>query len=359
MARFPHRPVLACNDRMRFDQQPRFADWLLEAIWLKILVAGGVDEQGEGGQVLAQFATRLAAPSCAVEMCCSAAVGPSSTRSWPKRPLRPPSRGASTRNSEFASWITSETKPIHAVGRRTRSVVGNWGQIPRGYAFPEPVREADFVVIVGGWNGTHFAATWARIANKPLLPVATFGGAAKEIYNEELDRSRRNGNLTDEEFQVLNSVVDEEDKEGLQAYAERIVALAEQAALSKEVFVVMSFEQRPELVDAFNTFKRVCEKHNLKAIKIDNHLDVKMNIVPSIFSRIRSSAFVIAELSAAKPNVYYEIGYARALGKAVIHTAKEGTPLPFDVFDIPTLFYDGQTALETKLDEAIGGLLIP
>ena len=78
-----------------------------------------------------------------------------------------------------------------------------------------------------------------------------------------------------------------------------------------------------------------------------------------IFSHIKSSAFVIAELSAAKPNVYYEIGFARALGKAVIHTAKEGTPLPFDVFDVPTLFYDGQTSLATKLDDAISRLFNP
>jgi hypothetical protein len=325
----------------------------------KILVAGGVDEQGEGGQVLAQFADALGRAvvrrghvllgGCRTEL--DAIVAKSGAAAAVEKGVDP--------ESAIRSWITSETKPIHAIGRRTRSIVGNWGQIPRGYAFPEPVREADSVVIVGGWNGTHFAATWARIANKPLLPVATFGGAAKEIYDEEVDRSRRSGNLTDEEFQVLNSVVDEEEKGALQAYAERIVVLAEQASLSKEVFVVMSFEQKPELIDAFNTFKRVCDKHNLKAIKIDNHLDAKMNIVPSIFSRIRSSAFVIAELSAAKPNVYYEIGYARALGKAVIHTAKEGTPLPFDVFDIPTLFYDGQTALEMKLDEAIGRLLIP
>ena len=324
----------------------------------KILVAGGVEEHMEGGQVRAQFAEALGRTivrrghvllgGCRTQLDAIVAKGAVSAAV---------EKGA---DPEFAirSRVSSDTKPIHTFGRRTRSLVDDWGHIPRGYAFPEPVREADSVIIVGGWNGTHFAATWARLANKPLLPVAAFGGAAREIYDDEVERDRRSGNLTDEEFQVLNSLVDDEETGVLQTFAERVIALAEQAALSKEMFVVMSFEQRPELVDAFNTFTRVCDKHNLKAIKIDNHLDARMNIVPSIFSRIRSSAFVIAELSAAKPNVYYEIGYARALGRAVIHTAKEGTPLPFDVFDIPTLFYDGQTALEMKLDEAIGRQMI-
>jgi hypothetical protein len=48
-------------------------------------------------------------------------------------------------------------------------------------------------------------------------------------------------------------------------------------------------------------------------------------------------------------NVYYEVGYAQALGKDVIATARENTKLPFDLFDIPTLFWDSQDTLETKL----------
>ena len=51
--------------------------------------------------------------------------------------------------------------------------------------------------------------------------------------------------------------------------------------------------------------------------------------------------------------MFYELGYARALGKTVIQTAYEGTPLPFDVFDVPTLFWDSQTTLERKLKGAI------
>ena len=38
--------------------------------------------------------------------------------------------------------------------------------------------------------------------------------------------------------------------------------------------------------------------------------------------------------------MYDELGYAQALGKTVITTAYKGTELPFDIFDVPTLYRD-------------------
>ena len=44
---------------------------------------------------------------------------------------------------------------------------------------------------------------------------------------------------------------------------------------------------------------------------------------------IRNSAFIIADISEGGANVLYEVGFARALGKDVIFTAREGTKLHF------------------------------
>jgi hypothetical protein len=49
-----------------------------------------------------------------------------------------------------------------------------------------PLSHADVVIIIGGWDGTHYAASWARLANKPIVPVAAFGMAAMEIYQDEV-----------------------------------------------------------------------------------------------------------------------------------------------------------------------------
>ena len=84
------------------------------------------------------------------------------------------------------SWVTTTTDPSHCVGEVIRSRMGDWRSVPRGLVFPEPVQEADVVIIIGGWDGTHYAASWARLANKPIVPVAAFGMAAMEIYQDEV-----------------------------------------------------------------------------------------------------------------------------------------------------------------------------
>ena len=91
----------------------------------------------------------------------------------------------------------------------------------------------------------------------------------------------------------------------------------------------MSFAERGELKDAYNTFCLVYKDKGFRAYKVDHHIDAKQRIVPTIFDSIRRCAFVIADVTDAKPNVYYELGYARALGKTVIQTAREGINLPF------------------------------
>jgi len=58
-------------------------------------------------------------------------------------------------------------------------------------------------------------------------------------------------------------------------------------------------------------------------------------IIPRIIDGIRRAALVIADVSEARPNVYYDVGLAHGMRKEVILTARRGTVLPFDVTDIP------------------------
>ena len=91
--------------------------------------------------------------------------------------------------------------------------------------------------------------------------------------------------------------------------------MAERLITPTDVFVVMSFSEEPHLMDAYDTFQRVCKENSFVAFKVDHHIDPKQRIVPAIFSSIRRSAFIIADLSEPRPNVYYELGYAQALGR--------------------------------------------
>jgi hypothetical protein len=251
------------------------------------------------------------------------------------------------------SWVTGSTKPSHNKGKILRSSVSDWSKVPKGFAFPEPIQEADVVIIIGGWDGTHYAATWARLANKPLVPVASFGLAAAEIFQDEVANfERRYGTrLTLDNYQTLNLLLTDYSTETVKGFARDVVALAELLIISTDVFVIMSFSEKGFLKDAYNTFVRVCkeEPFGLRAFKVDQHLDANQRIIPNIFNAIRQSAFIIADLSEPRPNVYYELGYAQALGKDVITTAAEGTQLPFDIFDVPVQYWDCQDTLETKL----------
>jgi len=253
------------------------------------------------------------------------------------------------------SWVTKSTKPVHDHGELLHSQVTDWAQIPRGFVFPEPVQHADAIIIIGGWDGTHYAASWGRLAGKPLLPVATFGGAAVDIYKDELAVFERRyaATIPLDEYQLLNRILPDTTDASLDAHAIEVLKLVERAILSSDVFVIMPFAEEGHLEDAYDTFKRVCERKKFRALKVDHHLDAHARIVPSIFSKIKHSAFIIAEVSGARPNVYYELGYARAIGKAVIQTAYKGTQLPFDVFDVPTLFWESQRELDQKLTLSI------
>lgn len=210
---------------------------------------------------------------------------------------------------------------------------------------------ADAAIIVAGWEGTHRAANWARIAKKPLLPVATFGCAAEEIYRTELDEFNAHyaSRVTRNEYEQLNRVLAERSPDTLQSCAEQIVSLAERIITPRDVFVIMSFSADPDLEDAYETFCTVCSSFLFNAYRVDHHIDGNKRIIPEIIENIKRSAFIIADVSEPRPNVYYEIGWGQALNKPVIVTAKEGTKLEFDIYDIPTLYWRNQKSLREGL----------
>jgi hypothetical protein len=320
----------------------------------KILVAGGICARGENAEeadVRKRFAAfigrEIVARRHAVLGGCTSAFDAEVANAAGAAALE---QGLDTRRV-VRSWVTKTTTPSHTTGEILRSRVGDWSHVPRGFTFPEPVQEADVVILIGGMDGTHYAASWARLANKPLVPVAALGLAAAEIFDDELISFEKKyaSRVTPDEFGILNRLLPNTTDATLQGYAKDVVSLAERLITPTDVFVIMSFAEKGDLRDAYNTFRRVCEANGFKAFKVDQHFDSRQRLVPSIMSAIRRSAFVIADVSDARPNVYYELGYAHALGKDIITTAREGTSLPFDIFDVPAHFWDCQDTLERKL----------
>lgn len=138
---------------------------------------------------------------------------------------------------------------------------------------------------------------------------------------------------------------------------EKISSLPEKEVLAKptkkvSAFVAMSFrdEEEPALIDYFRAMKRAIALADLPIkIKRVDLVEGDYEISQKIMSEIDESNIVIADFTLNPPNVYFELGYARARNRRIIQTARKGTMLEFDIRNWRTLFYRNATELEEKL----------
>jgi len=130
------------------------------------------------------------------------------------------------------------------------------------------------------------------------------------------------------------------------------------AAPAKTIFAAMPFAAAYEDV-FFVAIAGAAEASGAAAKRVD--LDPRAgDVVQHIEELIRASALVVADLSESRPNVMYEVGFARALEKPIVtlcSTALED--LPFDVRNWSTIPYEkGRThELRGRLAERLGALL--
>jgi hypothetical protein len=242
------------------------------------------------------------------------------------------------------SFVAANAKPAHRIGRLRKLRINSWDMGQEGWDIPEPVAECDAVVVVGGGPGTLRGAHLSSLASKPLLPVTAFGGAAVEIFHKELSKFDQyySGKLSKDTYTAL----DEQFPDDLGKLAESVLEMATRITSGNSVFVIMGYDKK--LDDTFHTVRRVVMDFEYECDRMDMVADTE-RIFPRMISGIRNAALVIADLSIASNNVYYELGYAEALEKGPIVIAREGSKLPFDINDLPTTFYEDQTRLEEKL----------
>lgn len=107
---------------------------------------------------------------------------------------------------------------------------------------------------------------------------------------------------------------------------------------SKRVFLAMSNrygegltdEEHAAQADALLAAIRAALPHPLFGYRVEKDVAVDQ-ITDAIVAGIRRAPFVIADLTAERPNVYFEAGMALGLGKPVVFCRRKGETAHFDV----------------------------
>jgi hypothetical protein len=125
-------------------------------------------------------------------------------------------------------------------------------------------------------------------------------------------------------------------------------AAANEAGDGELVFVITSFAR--DMEPAFEAVVAAAGKVGLRAERVkDSKGDYR--ITDRMLAMIRSARLIVADLTHERPNVYFELGYARGLGKTIVTIMREGTEVHFDVQDWNYIEYIDSRPLERALIE--------
>lgn len=107
-------------------------------------------------------------------------------------------------------------------------------------------------------------------------------------------------------------------------------------------FVLMPFSK--EFDDVYKLgIKPACENAGAYAERVNEQI-FQESILQRIYNQIAKADIVISDMTGRNPNVFYETGYAHALGKQVILLTSHSEDIPFDLKHYPHIIYEGRIA---------------
>jgi len=117
--------------------------------------------------------------------------------------------------------------------------------------------------------------------------------------------------------------------------------------------------------DEFNTLYKdvirpICKGYGYKVVRGDDFY-TSGQIMVDVTQSIRSAALIIADVTPRNENVFYELGFAHAIGKpTILLSDRKRERLPFDIAGFRTLFYDntigGKAEVESRLKQHLNAL---
>jgi len=110
-------------------------------------------------------------------------------------------------------------------------------------------------------------------------------------------------------------------------------------------FLIMPFGKEFDFV--LDAIRNTVKSFDFEYDRADERF-VTEPIVDRIKEQIARADLIIADLTGKNPNVFYEVGYAAALNKQVIHIAQSADDLPFDVKHLRTFTYSDRMGADKK-----------
>jgi hypothetical protein len=180
---------------------------------------------------------------------------------------------------------------------------------------------------------------------------------AKREYNIEVSLLAGNLALKVDGVAVSNAYVDSLLGRPLQVGAflinEDTIEMLDLEVVSQKpkVFISMQFDGAfDELYE--HVIREVCDDFDVAPLNASEMIGPGV-IMEDIVRELQTSRLVVADITPNNPNVYFEVGYARALGKPIVLLAQKGTKLPFDVAGFRVLFYENTIGGKARLDESL------
>ncbi len=211
-----------------------------------------------------------------------------------------------------------------------------------------------------GLNGWYYAYVLARSSRTSSQPVRAEGPSSMltaGIKSLKITVKGQRVSLFVDSICVLQHILPspfEGDQVGLCVWGDKRVSfenLVVNGAMPK-CFVIMQFG-KPYDTYWEEVIKPIARKAGFEPIRADDIYGPGV-ILQDIIRQILDSDVIIAEVTPANPNVFYELGYAHALGKRTILLANGNSEkLPFDISGYRVAYYSDSIGGKRDIESAL------